>query len=135
MRESLIRRNHVDIRPRDKLRITGGPRRGERAIVERVQANKLLVRLTATDRVVQVAPSEVTNFSAAARKAWKTMPGRKVGRPKGQTVDRVSVTLRIDRSLWDRFKALESAGAIPDRSDILEALLSNELGHIEATEK
>jgi hypothetical protein len=43
--------------------------------------------------------------------------------------------LRIDRSLWDRFRALESAGAIPDRSDVLETLLADGLGQIEATEK
>jgi len=53
----------------------------------------------------------------AARKAWKNMPYRHVGRPKGvRHCDRVSVTLRIDRDLWEQFKRDESAGRIKDRT-------------------
>jgi hypothetical protein len=125
----------VDIKPRDKLRITAGPSRGERAIVERIDAKNLLVRLIATDKLVPVKSGEITNFSAAARKAWKTMPGRKVGRPKGRTINRISVTLRINRSIWNRFKELESAGAIADRSHFLETILERELSRLEANSK
>lgn len=115
----------MDARPRDKLRITAGPSRGARAVIEEVLAEHLLVRLIDTNKVVPVAEDDVLNFSAAARKAWKTMPGRKVGRPPGQTVDRVSVTVRLDRALWDRFRKLEAKGAIEDRSDFLEAALTH----------
>jgi hypothetical protein len=115
----------MDARPRDKLRITAGPSRGERAVIEEVLPERLLVRLSDTNKVVPVAEDDVLNFSAAARKAWKTMPARNVGRPRGQTVDRVSVTVRLDRALWDRFRRLEAKGAIADRSDFLEAALTH----------
>ncbi len=115
----------MDARPRDKLRITAGRSRGARAVVEEVLSEDLLVRLLDTNKVVPVAKEDVLNFSAAARKAWKTMPARKVGRPPGQTVDRVSVTVRLDRALWDRFRKLEAKGAIDDRSDFLEAALTH----------
>lgn len=114
----------MNARPRDKLRIMAGPSRGARAVVEEVLREHLLVRLLNSNKVVPVAEDHVLNFSAAARKAWKTMPARKVGRPRGQAVDRVSVTVRLDRTLWDRFRGLEARGAIADRSDFLEAALT-----------
>jgi len=125
----------ADTRRSDKLRIIAGPKDGARAIVERVHAKTLLVRLTDSNQVISVAPNAVTNFSAAARKAWKTMPDRRVGRPRGQTINRISVTLRIDRAIWGRFRALESAGTISDRSDFIEAVLTYKLGRLEAHRK
>ena len=45
------------------------------------------------------------------------MPHRRVGRPRGaRHCDLVSVTLRIDRELWERFRQDESAGLIEDRT-------------------
>ena len=72
-----------------------------------------------------LSATTVTNFSSAARKAWKTMPKRQVGRPTGtKTSDRVSVTLRIDRGLWERFRMQENAGIIGDRCAEIEKLLA-----------
>ena len=82
----------------DKVQLkdhSGTPSRG---VVAAVHGDELLVRLDESGELVAVASESVTNFSLAARKAWKNMPHRRVGRPKGaRHCDRVSVTLRIDR--------------------------------------
>jgi hypothetical protein len=120
----------MDARPHDKLRITAGPSRGARAVIEEVLPGRFLVRLLPSNKVIPVKHVDVLNFSAAARKAWKTMPARKVGRPRGQTVDRVSVTFRLDRTLWDRFRKLEANGEIDDRSGFLETALTHAISRL-----
>jgi hypothetical protein len=66
---------------------------------------------------------EITNFSAAARRAWRIRPKRHVGRPRGIVKDRISVTVRIDRLLWLRVRALEAAGTLKERSEWLNTTL------------
>ena len=106
----------------DKVKLKshhGAPARG---VVEEVYGNKLWVRLDESGELVAVASELVTNFSLAARKAWKNMPHRQVGRPKGaRHCDRVSVTLRIDRPLWEEFRQGESDGLIDDRTATINA--------------
>jgi uncharacterized protein (DUF4415 family) len=93
-----------------------------RGVVEEVHGDELLVRLDESGELVAVAAELVTNFSRAARKAWKNMPHRQVGRPKGaRHCDRVSVTLRIDRELWEQFKQDEVEGIIQDRTATINA--------------
>ena len=75
----------------------------------------------------------VTNFSLAARKAWVTGPDRPVGRRKGTKLcDRVSVTLRIDRDLWERFRGMEGSGLIEDRTAAVNSWLRQKLEELEA---
>jgi hypothetical protein len=112
-----------DVRTHDKVRITRGSSRGERAVVQQVLSKGLLVKLVGSKKLIPVGTDEIVNFSAAARKAWKTMPRRKVGRPPGQTVNRLSVTVRLDRGIWEQFRKLESKDVIKDRSDFLEKAL------------
>lgn len=101
-------------------------------MVIRVQSiGKVRVELQPTRRIVVVEAADITNFSAAARKAWRTMPARKVGRPRGRTKDKVSVTLRIDRGLWTRFQSLEALGRIDRRSKIVEAALETKIRNLE----
>jgi uncharacterized protein (DUF4415 family) len=106
----------------DKVKLKshhGAPARG---VVEEVYGNKLWVRLDESGELVAVASELVTNFSLAARKAWKNMPHRQVGRPKGaRHCDRVSVTLRIDRPLWEEFRQGELEGLIDDRTATINA--------------
>ncbi len=124
------------VRTHDKIRISSGQNEGERAVVERMSSRgKLLVRLTRSGKLVPIASDKVTNFSAAARKAWKTMPRRKVGRPRGRTLNRISVTLRIDKTIWSRFKTLESSGSISGRSEVIEMMLTEKLGQLEESGK
>ena len=101
----------------DKVKLKGDNSAATRGVVEAVQGDVLLVRLDESGECVPIASARVINFSLAARKAWKHMPHRRVGRPKGaRHCDRVSVTLRIDRELWEQFKQDESAGLIEDRT-------------------
>jgi uncharacterized protein (DUF4415 family) len=75
--------------------------------------------------LMSVDRSAVRNFSAAARMAWKRMPERKVGRPKGSSkAARVSVTLRLDRALWSKFLLLEAQQQIQDRTALFNGFLA-----------
>src|SRR5207247_8553501 len=101
---------------------------GERGVVEAGDGEKLVVRLEKTALVVHLQADQVTNFSLAARKAWVTGPDRGVGRRKGTKLrDRVTVTFRIDRDLWERFEGLEEAGAIADRNAVVNSRFGEQL--------
>jgi uncharacterized protein (DUF4415 family) len=118
----------------DKVKLKESNSASARGVVEAVQGDKLLVRLDASGEQVAVVSDLVTNFSLAARKAWKNMPHRRVGRPKGaRHCDRVSVTLRIDRELWTQFKADEAAGLIRDRTATINAWLREMLDKLKHT--
>src|SRR5437879_6159671 len=117
----------------DRVRLKEGAHRGERGIVARSHRGRLLVRLEKGERLIEVPPPTVTNFSLAARKAWESMPDRRVGRSKGSRVcDRVSVTLRIDRNLWEDFRAMESNGRIGDRTTLVNTLLRKKLAKLKS---
>src|SRR5207244_8646743 len=105
---------------RDTVRVKAGANAGERGLVEALDGEKLVVWLESSDLKVRVTPEQVTNFSLAARKAWVTGPDRAVGRRRGTKLyDRVSVTLRFDREVWERFIGLENAGFIEDRTALV----------------
>jgi ribosomal protein L24 len=75
-------------------------------------------------RRVGLKVDEFRNYSLAARKAWIKMPNRHVGRPKGSVQsDRVSVTLRFERTLWQHFLRLEQTGIIRDRVQLFNRIL------------
>ena len=62
------------------------------------------------------------------------MPNRRVGRPKGaRHCDRVSVTLRIDRELWEQFKCDESEGLIEDRTATINSWLREMMDKLRQT--
>jgi uncharacterized protein (DUF4415 family) len=118
----------------DKVKLKSHNGIPARAVVEEVHGDKLLVRLDESGQRIAVASELVTNFSLAARKAWKNMPHRRVGRPRGaRHCDRVSVTLRIDRELWEQFKRDESAGRIKDRTATINAWLRDMLDKLRHT--
>ena len=118
----------------DKVRLKDHNSAPMRGVVAAVHGDELLVRLDESGELVTVASAGVTNFSLAARKAWKNMPHRRVGRPKGaRHCDRVSVTLRIDRELWEKFKQDESAGLIEDRTATINTWLREMLDKLKRT--
>jgi hypothetical protein len=101
----------------DKVRLKAGAHAGQRGVVEAIDGEKLLVRLEESGSKTRLTPEQVTNFSLAARKAWVTGPDRAVGRKKGTKLyDRVSVTLRVDREVWEQFVGLEEEGVIDNRT-------------------
>lgn len=65
----------------DKVRVKATKARG---VVESLDDRRIRVRLD-TGSLVVITETEITNYSLAARKAWKNMPNRRVGRPKGTT--------------------------------------------------
>jgi hypothetical protein len=104
-------------------------------VVEEVRGDELLVRLDESGELVALASELVMNFSLAARKAWKNTPHRQVGRPKGaRHCDRVSVTLRIDRALWDQFKRDETEGRIKDRTATINFWFHEMLNKLKQTQ-
>jgi uncharacterized protein (DUF4415 family) len=125
----------VDNKTGDKIRVIAGPHTGSRALVASVRANTVLARLASSDKTIALHPDEITNFSAAARKAWKTMPSRRVGRPAGKGPARTSVTLRIDKELWSKFQDYEARGLIQDRSQLIEQLLTKKFELIDRSDK
>ena len=118
----------------DKVRLKGHNGTPARGVVAAVHNDELLVRLDASGELITVASAHVINFSLAARKAWKNMPHRRVGRPKGaRHCDRVSVTLRIDRELWEQFRQDEVEGLIADRTATINAWLRDMLDQLKRT--
>ena len=119
----------------DKVKLKRSARAevGAHAVVLGVDGPRLILRLTESDRVLQSSIEHVTNFSLAARKAWHNMPARNVGRPKGSRVcDRISVTIRVDRTLWEKFRQAESDGIVQDRTSALNEWISEGLDHLTA---
>jgi len=108
----------------DKIRVKRGPFAGERGTLVRPSSDKWIVRLVNKDSQFLIQADDLTNFSLAARRAWQSMPDRKVGRPAGSRVsDRVSVIFRVDRGLWSDFLALEEMGLVHDRTTVINECL------------
>jgi hypothetical protein len=123
----------MQARPGDKVRLKSNGQPGPRGVVETIEGSNLVIRLEDSAENVRVSGQSVVNFSLAARKAWKSMPDRRVGRPKGTRLcDRVSVTLRIDRDLWERFQSMESLGTIEDRTATINSWLRKRLEALES---
>jgi hypothetical protein len=113
----------------DKIRIKCGQFRGERGVLVRPQGNRWSVALRDQNNLtIFVSTEDLTNYSLAARRAWRSMPDRKVGRPTGSKVsDRISVIFRIDRTLWSEFLTAERGGLVRDRTNVINECLRNVL--------
>jgi len=108
----------------DKIRIKRGRFAGQRGILLHAHSGKWTATLGDQDLTVLVPTEELTNYSLAARRAWRSMPDRKVGRPAGSKVsDRVSVIFRVDRPLWNDFLRAEETGVIADRTAMINECL------------
>jgi len=118
----------------DKVRLKAkAPIPGLRGIITVVEPHAVVVRSQIDGCLLKTEARYLTNFSLAARKAWKKMPDRRVGRPKGSRVcDRVSVTIRFDRQLWQRFRIAENEGLIADRTATFNRWLTEHLERVGA---
>jgi hypothetical protein len=106
---------------------------GAHGVVSEINGPLLVVLLNDPGGAVQVPADQVINFSLAARKAWRNMPARNVGRPKGSKVcDRLSVTIRVDRVLWERFRRAETSGIVMDRTSALNRWIAEGLDSLTA---
>jgi len=104
----------------DKVRVKGGTHHGQRGVVTSVRGDRLTALLTNGIRL-RTSPAGVTNFSAAARLAWRTMPKR-AGRPLGLE-RKTRVSLRIDSVTWEALGKLADAGRIRSREHLTNELL------------
>src|SRR5262245_61254402 len=110
----------------DKVRIKRGEFSGNRGILARRHRDKWIVSLPQQGCTVLLSPDDLTNYSLAARRAWQSMPDRKVGRPAGSKVsDRISVIFRIDRTLWRQFLNAEQTHQVGDRTTVINECLRN----------
>ncbi len=108
----------------DKVLIKGI---GKRGLIRSAKGSTLIV-IDEDDAMHSLSETELVNYSLAARKAWKKMPERQVGRPSGTTrSDRVSVTLRIDRDLWEAFTAAEQKELIGNRTQVINDWIRQKL--------
>jgi hypothetical protein len=116
----------------DKVRLKAGTHAGARGLLDAFDGDKLVIQLEGSGFKIQVTAEQVTNFSLAARKAWATEPDRAVGRRKGTKLhDRVSVTLRLDRDIWERFLDLEEDGVIDDRTGLINGWFREKLAGLD----
>jgi hypothetical protein len=119
----------------DKVRLKAGPHAGERGTLDAIVGDRLVIRLEESGATIRVTSDQVTNYSLAARKAWVTGPDRAVGRRKGTKLyDRVSVTLRLDRDVWERFLGLEEDGVIDDRTRMINRWFREKLADLDDRE-
>ena len=100
-----------------------------RGVIVDFKASSIVVQ-TPTG-TVEADARHVTNYSAAARKAWSKQPRRRVGRPRGATVDRVTVNLRIDRDVWLAFQTAETQGLITTRTETINKWLREGLKRLQ----
>jgi hypothetical protein len=106
---------------------------GCHGIITDIAGSSFGIRLDDSSQLRNVPADQVINFSLAARKAWRNMPARNVGRPKGSRVcDRLSVTIRVDRELWERFRRAETSGVVADRTSALNRWIAEGLDGVTA---
>jgi hypothetical protein len=135
MANNSVRSAALNAKVGDKVKLKKGSHRGERGVIKALDGEKLSIQIDGSDKVVIALPGAVTNYSLAARKAWKTEPNRSVGRRKGtKLTDRVSVTLRIDRELWELFLKKEETGAIEDRTAAVNEWFREKLSELDRAE-
>lgn len=111
-------------RPDDKVRSKIQPGESERAIIREVNPAWLRIETEAGELTV-VPPEAVTNYSLAARRAWRTMPKR-AGRPLGSRQKRM-VSWRIDADVRDMLESAVEAGLIPNREQAVNSWLRLQL--------
>jgi len=67
---------------------------------------------------------DLTNFSLAARRAWRRMPDRKVGRRAGSRCRIACCHFSDDRSLWKE-SCCGRNGLVGDRTSVINECLRN----------
>ena len=105
--------NLHDFQPGDKVRIRSGPRAGARGIICSQVDGLLEIEIGIND-TMRVNAEEITNYSRAARRAWKAMPKR-AGRPKGQKPTKRMISMRLDADVWNLLQEATERGLLPNR--------------------
>jgi hypothetical protein len=121
------RQDPEDYRPGDKVRIRTGPYAGARGIIRLEKDGLFEIKLDDSESNIVTVPVEnITNYSRAARRAWKVMPKR-AGRPSLPFPRKKMVSIRIDVDVWNRLDEAIELGLIPSREQAINSWLRDRL--------
>ncbi len=109
----------------DKIRIRSGPYKGARGVIQAELEGLLEIQLDESN-IIRVQIKDVTNYSLAARRAWKAMPKR-AGRPQLPTPRKKMVSIRLDIDIWNRLGEAVESGLIPSREEAVNTWLRERL--------
>ena len=110
----------------DKVRIRSGAHVGVRGIVQSSSGEFLEIQLD-EGALIRTVPEEITNYSLAARRAWRVMPKR-AGRPQLPVPRKKMVSMRLDIEVWERLGEAVELGLIASREDAVNTWLQQQLG-------
>ena len=109
----------------DKVRVKVRPGDPERGIIREV--SKAWLRVETNDgETVLVPPDSVTNYSLAARRAWRTMPKR-AGRRRGDVAPSRMVSLRLSADVIELLHRAADLGRIGSREQAINNWLRERL--------
>lgn len=114
--------------PGDKVRLRAGEYQGHRGVILGEEEDRVQVELEAGE-TVNVLPDELTNYSLAARRAWKTMP-KKAGRPKAHARQKRPVSFRLDMDVWKDLSRAAELGLIISREQAVNEWLRQALDQL-----
>lgn len=109
----------------DKVRIRSGIHAGVRGIVQAYAGDFLEIQLDEGE-LLPIMPEEITNYSLAARRAWRTMPKR-AGRPQLSVPRKKMVSMRLDIDLWERLGEAVERGFIASREEAVNTWVQQQL--------
>jgi hypothetical protein len=111
----------------DKVRIRHDGRRG---VVTGVDGIYLVVKTDVGSE--RIALNEVTNYSLAARRAWRTRPKR-AGRPRLASPRKRMISLRLDIDVLDGLAILVEHGLIESREGAINVWLRERIRSVSKT--
>lgn len=109
----------------DKVRIKVGEYKGRRGLIATSLAEYAEVMLD-DGTTVAINHKDVTNYSLAARKAWKIMPKRS-GRPRSMVTRKKQVTMRIDSEIWQILGQAVDQGLLTSREMMVNQVVKRGL--------
>lgn len=112
----------------DKVRVRAGPYAGSRGVVRAIGETGAVVTLLAGTEIA-LSFAEITNYSAAARRAWQSMPKR-AGRPRLPAPRKKLVSVRLDLDVWRMLAQAAECGLVPSREQAINAWLRERLVHL-----
>lgn len=110
----------------DKVKIKAGSQAGQRALIVAIHADgTAVVRVDKSQ--IDLQPSDFTNYSLAARRAWMVMPKRS-GRPAA--TKKKPVSIRISVEAWEALGIAVDKGLIQSRESAINEWVSRGLSEL-----
>ena len=109
----------------DKVRFRFGIHAKERGIVQATVGSLLEIQLE-KGGLIQAGPEEITNYSLAARRAWRVMPKR-AGRHQLETPRKKMASLRLNVDVLDDLDKAAELGLIPNKEQAVNTWVRQKL--------